>query len=283
MKKIILFLFAALLLATKLSAGSVTIQQWLYRLPADNKLYLDTNKYLVADATNYCINLSTRVNVPSVSVSGYDIAEQFDLVATDTTTLRTDLNAVKVDTGTIGTDITNLESQDLAIGVTTGTLYTKLVGVSTWTLAIENDLAAVKLDTGTLSDTISDLAFDVQMDTSALKSYIDNNFNKKIAFETVTDSSTLTISSNCIVICDIAEVTTGTWTLMLPIATLATEVGKVFEIKNMGDSDQFISIDAGAKTIDGGASTYCLDPLNTVLRIALKSDYNWVILGKYTP
>ncbi len=269
MKKIILFLFAALLLATKLSAGSVTIQQWLYRLPADNKLYLDTNKYLVADATNYCINLSTRVNVPSVSVSGYDIAEQFALVATDTTTLRTDLNAVKVDTGTLGTSVTNLEEQDLTIGVDTGT--------------IAGDQAQIKIDTGTLSDTISDLAFDVQMDTIALKSYIDNNFNEKIAFETVTDSSTLTISSNCIVICDIAEVTTGTWTLLLPIATEPADVGKEFEIKNMSDADQFISIDAGAKTIDGGASTYCLDPLNTVLRIALKSDYNWIILGKYTP
>ncbi|MDD4156699.1 MAG: hypothetical protein PHY08_09025 [Candidatus Cloacimonetes bacterium] len=234
-----------------------------------------------------------------LNIKGYsNVATQLGAIATSTTSIGSSLSSIATATATlhvvdvglsswvaqIALDTATIVGTDISdVKVDTGTLRTDLNAVKLDTGTLRTDLAAVKVDTGTLSDTIADLSFDVQIATSELKFYIDNNFNEKLAFETVTDTSTLTISSNCIIICDILAVETGTWTLTLPIATDQAEVGKVFEIKNMSDANQFISIDAGAKTIDGGASTYCLDPLNTLLRIALKPDYNWIILGKYTP
>ncbi|MBI5574573.1 MAG: hypothetical protein HY919_08530 [Elusimicrobia bacterium] len=167
---------------------------------------LDTNKLNLSGGNltgNVTANAGILIDGRDVGVDGTDL----DNVKVDTGTLRTDLNAVKVDTGTLRTDLN-------AVKVDTGTLRTDLN-------ADISNLAAVKVDTGTLRTDvdakagISDLNA-VKVDTGTLRTDLTAETNSRTSGDNEIKISTGILRN---------EVITSTASLVLVDRDLATSTG----------------------------------------------------------
>ena len=186
LKSIFLILLFCLASAS-VYAGSKTRIQWLYGLPADNKLWLNDTQYAVGVASNSRVEISTNTKIQGVlSITGYvNVKTALDAVATSsntettaringdlslgqsTATLQSNINASNASTGTLRNELcastgTQL-SRIIAIETSTGSLRDEMI-VSTANL-VTSDAAEVT------NRTSADLALGIA--TSTLQGNID--------------------------------------------------------------------------------------------------------------
>jgi len=86
MKRIGIVAVLILLLPVVSFAGSQSKMWWLYNLPADEKVYLDNDRYIAGDSTNYEIDVSTGLNITGTLKLNAGISGNYT-VKTQTTTI----------------------------------------------------------------------------------------------------------------------------------------------------------------------------------------------------
>jgi len=83
MKRTAILLVLLVVATTVVFAGSQSKMWWLHGLPVDGNLYLDDNRYIAGDSTNYEIDVSTGLNVDGAVIKKVEtISSSTTLTAT---------------------------------------------------------------------------------------------------------------------------------------------------------------------------------------------------------